>query len=178
MEPPISRTQKKRLAKGLENLAKELVELPKVNIEQLPCDDFLKEEILEAKTLKGGSRKRQIKYISKNLRQIDAEPLFDFLANKKGSKLKKTEKFHELERLRDEIISEVFDELRQAEKAGERLDSNWESSVIAAIVEKYQTIDSHALKEAATKFAITKKPLFKREIFRILKAGQENQSYR
>jgi ribosome-associated protein len=173
MEPPISRSEKKRQVKDVENLAGELVELPKASIQQLPCDDFIKKEIIEAKELKAGSRKRQIKYISKNLRALDCTPLLDFLSQKKGSKLKEAKTFHELEYLRDQILAETFEAQFKAEKEGERLDSSWQSEMVDSACTQFPGLDKNNLKDAAIKFAVTRKIVFKREIFRMLKAAQE-----
>jgi ribosome-associated protein len=177
MEHHISRTEKKIRARSIENLAKELVELPTVNVKNLPCDDFIKQEITHARGLKAGARKRQIKYITKNLRQLDPEPLLDFLAKEKGSKLKENNIFHNLERLRDDIIAEAFNDLREAEKYDKKLDSSWHSETIDAALHEFPSLDKHNLKDAAIKFAVTTKPVFKREIFRILKAGHERHKF-
>lgn len=177
MEQPISRSEKKRRAKNLENLAEELVNLPKVNIRGLPCDDFLKNEISRTTKLKGGARKRQVKYITKNLRQMNPEPLLDFLANQKGSQLKKVGIFHDLERLRDDILAEAFDRQRDARKNDKTFTSDWPSKMTVIAVQKYPSLDEQVLKEAATKFAITTRHTFKRELFKILKSGQDKSNY-
>lgn len=177
MEQPISRSEKKRQVKNIENLACELIELPKTNILELPCDDFLKKEIITAKNLKAGARKRQIKFITKNLRDLDSAPLLDFLSLKKGSKLKETKNFHELEYLRDQILAEAFESQFEAEKNDTRLDSRWQSEMVDAAFAQFPSIDKNILKEAAIKFAVTRKNVYKREIFRILKGAQERLKY-
>ena len=42
MEQQISRSEQKRRAKSLEDLAAELADLSVADIKRLPCDDFLK----------------------------------------------------------------------------------------------------------------------------------------
>jgi ribosome-associated protein len=177
MEQHISRSEKKRQVKNIENLALELVELPKVTIQKLPCDDFLKKEIIAAKNLKAGSRKRQIKFITKNLRGADFAPLLDFLATEKGSRLQETQIFHELEYLRDQIVAETFEAQLEAEKKGARLDSSWNCKTVDAACAQFPNLDKGNLKDAAIKFTVTRKPVFKREIFRMLKAAREQQKY-
>ena len=101
----------------------------------------------------------------------------DFLAEKKGSHLKETTLFHKLERLRDDIIAEAFDDQREARKNDTGLTSKWHSKLIEIAVDNYPSIDGQVLKDMAIKFAVTGKPNFKREIFRILKAAQEKKAF-
>lgn len=173
MDHDISRSEQKRRAKGLEDLAAELIDLSTSEIKRLPCDDFIKEEILNTADMQGGSRKRQIKYIAKQFRQADFEPLFTFLAEQKGSKLKQNKKFHELERLRDDIVTEAIEAGREAEGRNERLDSSWESELISLVARQFPGLDQTAVKTAAINFSKSRKPVFNREIFRLLKAAME-----
>lgn len=177
MEQQISRSEQKRRVKSLEDLAAELVALSTNEIKRLPCDDFLKDEIRSTTDMKAGSRKRQIKYIAKQIRQADFEPLFNFLAEQKGSKLKQTKTFHELERLRDDIITEAIEAGREAEGRNERLDSKWASELIGMAARHFPSLDQSATKAAAIKFARSRKPAFSREIFRLLKAAMEQRQF-
>ncbi len=92
----------------VEELARELVGLSAAEIKKLDCSEEIRADIREAGGLKGGARKRLIKYISKALRREDCEPLLDFLSERKGSRLKDKRDFHELEQLRDDIISDTI----------------------------------------------------------------------
>ena len=177
MDPSISKTEKKRQAKAIEQLARELVDLSENDISRLPCDAFLQQEIIAARPLKGGARKRQIKYIAKELRNSSAEPLFDFLEKRKGSQLKKTAEFHELERMRDIILTEVIEAWRQAKAAGERLAENWQSATVDAALEKFPDLDVLAIKKSALRYAANRKPVHSREIFRMLKAAMERRRF-
>ncbi len=184
MDHDISRSEQKRRVKGLEDLATELICLSPNEIKRLPCDDFMKDQIISTAVMKGGTRKRQIKFIAKQIRQSDFEPLFTFLAEQKGSKLKQNKRFHELERLRDDIVTEAIEAGREAEGRNERLDSSWESELIGLAARKYPSLDQTAAKTAAINYAKSRKPVFNREIFRLLKAAldqlhalrQENQT--
>lgn len=178
MEDTISKSEKKRQAKNIEQLAKELVELSGNVIKQLPCDAFLQSEIINAGTLKGGARKRQIKYIAKELRHASPDELLSFLEKHKGSKLKKAGEFHELERLRDSIITEVLKDSNEAGTVDERLTEKWQSLEIAAVKEKFPDLDAQAVKKSALRYAATRKPAHGREIFRLLKAASERLQFR
>lgn len=177
MEHQISRSEQKRRANSLEDLASELVVLPVSDIRRLPCDDLLKDEILNTAAMKGGSRRRQIKFIAKQIRQADFEPLFTFLAEQKGSKLKQNKSFHELERLRDDIVTEAIEAGKEAEGRNERLNPNWNSELIGIAARKFPSLDQVATKAAAIKFARSRKPVYSREIFRLLKAAMEHNQF-
>lgn len=171
----LSRSEKKRRAKNIEMLAVELAALSTTDINKLPCDDFLKEELRNVRSLKAGARKRQIKYITKQLRQQENEPLFAFLAQHKGSQLKETKNFHQLERFRDDLIDEALQVVKTAWHAKEIAPEQWDSPTSAAIKQQLADIDVIALQKSAINFARTHKKSHSREVFRILKASAEHQ---
>src|SRR4030066_692598 len=106
----VSRSKKKRLAKNIEEIARELVVLSPAHIKKLPADDLLKTELTNSRGLKGGTLKRQTKFIAGMLRERESgiDAILAFLTERKGSHLKQTGEFHELERLREDIITEVL----------------------------------------------------------------------
>ncbi|MEA2084456.1 MAG: ribosome biogenesis factor YjgA [Thermodesulfobacteriota bacterium] len=179
MDGLISRSEKKRRAKNVEQLVRELVDLSRNNISRLDCDSFLQKEIAAAKRLKGGARKRQIKYIAKELRNTPHEPLLLFLQEKKGSKLKKNQEFHDLERLRDIIINDALAALKIAEKEGVELESksDWDSQGIDSAHSKFPNLDKSSLRTSAHRYARTRNPAHSREIFRALKAASEQKRF-
>lgn len=177
MDTRISRSQKKQQAKNIEQLAKELVELSESNIKHLPCDSFLQQEIINTKSLKGGAKKRQVKYIAKELRHGSPDNLLLFLEKHKGSKLKKNKEFHELERLRDMIITEVIASVKQARADNSRLSEEWQSKAINSASNKLPDLNITAVQKSAIRFGITRKPVYSREIFRLLKAAAERLQY-
>lgn len=180
MEENLSRSELKRRAKSTEALAKELSELASEQLKKLPCDAELQEEIRLAQTLKSGARKRQLKHISKELRKIDPSELLDFLAAKKGSKLKKNMVFHELERLRDAIIQEAFDAKSIDAENETSQNPEWLSTSVQEAGERFPVggLDLNSLQQSALRFVRSRKPVYKREIFRALQAAQERQKYR
>ncbi|MFC1523953.1 ribosome biogenesis factor YjgA [Thermodesulfobacteriota bacterium] len=174
MENKPSKTELKRLAKQIEHLAAELVQLSAREINTLPCDSFLRKELLLVDGLKGGARKRQIKYIAKELRELETEPFFAFLEEKRGSKLKHNREFHEIERLRDAILNDAIEAIKKKQSQGEYyLDSDWESPSLLAASEAFPSLDIKAVHTSATRFAHTRKQTYSREIFRLLKGAQE-----
>jgi len=177
MDYYLSKSEKKRRAKNIEKLAFELVSLSPTDIKKLPCEDFIRDEILEARGLKAGARKRQIKYLTKNLRHIDPEPLLDFMAGQKGSQLKQTKEFHELENLRDSIINEAIEAARDAKREQVEFDRDWHSPAMEAAEEEFTGIDSQTIRQAAWRYTKNRKAAQSREIFRLLKAAAEKKRW-
>jgi ribosome-associated protein len=183
MDSQLSKSEKKRRAKGIEQLVIELAALPLGEIASLPCEQEIRDEISSAKNLKGGARKRQLKYTTKLLRDMPVEELYDFLARKKGSMLKEKREFQELENFRNLLISEAvqFYEERMHnngflnEREPEGLFND--SKTVRAIVMHIPDIDVAQLKNTAIQFAKTRNRKFSRELFRIMKAATEKAQY-
>ena len=183
MNSQLSKSEKKRRAKGIEQLVYELASLPDREIVTLPCDLEIQEEIRAAKNLKGGAKKRQLKYATKLLRDKPVDELYDFLARKKGSLLKKNREFHELEHFRDHLISEAVQQYDDMIQNGGYINENeqfgfsWESEALDNIVYHFPNVDQKLLKNSAIQFARTRNKKFSRELFRILRAAHEKKLY-
>ncbi len=169
----ISRSEQKRRIKQLEELVKELVKLPPGLLDQAPLPDEARELALEVAGLKGGARKRQIKYITKLLRREPVDPLYEFLTRRKGTELLKKKKFHEVEYWRDSLIEESIAAHKVAKASREQLSEDWQSSVVQAIVEELPRVDRIELTRLSCFFARSRNPKHSREIFRLLQAAQE-----
>ena len=83
----LSRSEKKRIYKQVEELAREVADLSDKELKVFPGGPVIHEEILATRGLKGGSRNRQIKYLAKVLRQGPLEEIYLFVTNRKGSQL-------------------------------------------------------------------------------------------
>ncbi|HCC55365.1 MAG TPA: DUF615 domain-containing protein [Desulfobulbaceae bacterium] len=173
----VSRSEKKRQAKDIEEIAKELMALSPALIKKLPTDDLLKTELHNSRDLKGGALKRQIKFIASILRENGADAVLAFLTERKGSHLKQTGEFHELERLREDIISEVIMAREEAQRNQEHLTESWQSETIAVACRRFPDLDHNALKKSALRYAATRKPVHRREMFRQLHAAMERQQF-
>lgn len=168
----ISRSEKKRQAARIEKLADELVALSANEIKALPAPPELCAALRAAHGMKGGALRRQVKFIAGELRGMDHAPLADFLAARKGSHLRQRESFHELENLRQGIISEVLQALDEARAQGEGLPGDWPSPTLTEAARVFPGLDPAAVRTAAQRYARTRKIIHSREIFRLLKAGQ------
>ena len=183
MDFQLSKSEKKRRAKGIEQLVLELAALPLGVIASLPCDQEVRDEIASAKNLKGGARKRQLKYATKLLRRKSVEELYAFLTRKKGSMLEEKREFHELEHFRNLLITEVIQQYE------ERMHNNGyindkepveflrDSQTIRTIVKHLPQVDQDQLRNTAIQYARTRHRKFSRELFRILKAAAEKEQY-
>ena len=177
MEYSLSRTEKKRRARNLEQLGAELAELSPQEISKLPCDQFIRDEIMAVRDLKAGARKRQLKYLAKNLRQMDAEPLYDFLTERKGSALQQRKEFHELENLRDSIINDALAATGELPDPDEELEQQWPSPALEAAGKLFPDLDLAAVREAARRYTRNRNVVHSREIFRALKAAAERERW-
>jgi len=183
MDTLISKSELKRRARRIEDLVVELAALPPGQIASLPCDREVRDEILAGRNLKGGARKRQLKYITKLLRAEPVEELYDFLARHQGSRLKAKREFQELEHYRNLLISEVI-QLLEEQMPGDGFANEDESvifpqdsGVLRTIVRRLPGIDRDLVQNTALQFARTRNPKFSRELFRILKAAAEKAQF-
>lgn len=103
----VSKSQLKRESHALQAMGEELVELPAAKLAKIPMPDALAEAVALARKIKArGGRKRQLQYIGKVMRSIDAEPIAQALDNLKNAAGKEAAKFHRLEQWRDRLIAE------------------------------------------------------------------------
>jgi len=176
IEYRISRTEKKRRAKEIESLSQELAALPSADLARLPCDDFLREEIRLTGKLKGSSRKRQVKYIAKELRQQPVDEILAFLEERQGSRLRNKITHNELERLRNDIIAEAIDQYNAREEEGFFTMDRQVPPLLQA-ANMFPGLDIEAIAKAADNFAVNRKATHSREIFKILSSAAERLKF-
>ena len=98
----VSKSEIKRDAEDLKQLGEKLVNLTKANLTKVPLDDSLKEL---AQRLQKEARRRQLQYIGKLLRSIDAEPIREALEKIENKHNQQQAMLHKLEILRDELVA-------------------------------------------------------------------------
>lgn len=174
MSEYISKSAQKRRFKDEEGAAAELALLTDRDLKLLPAGDELKEEILRCRSLKGGARKRQVKYLAKLMREAGMEAILDFLTERKGSQIKANTLQREAERLRDVIINEAIEEYQETLRAGGSWEPDWSSEEVEAVCRRYP-IDEGDLRRTVHHFVKTRMPHSYRELFRILKAALEKE---
>lgn len=101
----VSKSEIKRDAEDLKQLGEKLVNLTKANLTKVPLDDSLKDTIELAQRLQKEARRRQLQYIGKLLRSIDAEPIREALEKIENKHNQQQAMLHKLEILRDELVT-------------------------------------------------------------------------
>lgn len=183
MDSQLSKSGKKRRAKEIEQLIFELAALPRSEIDILPCDQQIRDEIGAARSLKGSARKRQLKYATKLLRNKPVEALYNFLARQKGSQLKANREFHELEHLRNILLDEAVRIYEEETLSNGFLNENepvnflQDSKTVQAIVDHLPEVNRDQLENMAIQFARTRNRKFSRELFRIMRAAMQKAQY-
>jgi ribosome-associated protein len=102
-----SKSALKRQMTALQKLGEELVGLSDRELEKIPLDSApLRQAILETRRIRSHSaRRRHLQYIGKLMRKIDAQPIEKALNALHQQRQGTTEAFHELEKLRDELLT-------------------------------------------------------------------------
>ena len=109
-ENSISKSQKKRDMLALQDVGEELVQLSVDSIKKFDLPEQLLSAILEAKripTSKHGAFKRQMQYIGKVMRNVDAAPIAERLEAMKAPNKKQTALHHLAERWRERLLEDA-----------------------------------------------------------------------
>ena len=101
-----SKTRKKKDMLALQDLGVKLVELNEQQLTSMQLPEPLFAAVLEAKRLtKHEARRRQMQYIGRLMRDIDAAPIRDRLDEWLGQGREHTAQLHALERWREELLA-------------------------------------------------------------------------
>ena len=100
---------------ALQKLGEQLLHLPQKELDNMA----LPEQLMDALQLAGRinnreGRRRQLQYIGKIMRRIDAEPIRQRLLQREQGEQEKNHQYHLLEQLRDDLISEGMPMIEQA----------------------------------------------------------------
>jgi len=102
-----SKSQLKREAQALQDLGTELVELRAEQLKRLDLPEDLRDAVELARRInQRGGRKRQLQYIGKLMRGIDAEPIRAALDALRRPAREDTARQHRLENWRDRLLAE------------------------------------------------------------------------
>jgi ribosome-associated protein len=105
--PEISKSQRKRDMDELKKLGMELLDFSDDALRQLQLPETLLEAIRTGKRITSkNARKRQLQYIGKLLKDIDASPLHEAVDARNHQHASHTREFHQIEELRDKLILE------------------------------------------------------------------------
>ncbi|WP_291995216.1 ribosome biogenesis factor YjgA [Candidatus Accumulibacter sp. ACC003] len=103
-----SKTQRKRAMEALQELGKELVDLPADRMKRVEMPDDLREAVraTQRMTRHDEARRRQLQYVGRLMRDVDPEPIRRSLAVVRGDSVDETAKLHRIERLRSELLAD------------------------------------------------------------------------
>ena len=103
----ISKTRRKKDATALQVLGKELVQLSPERLARIDMPEMLREAVVECKRLnKHEAIRRQMQYIGKIMRDIDAEPIAAQLNAMKAPTARDNALFHLAEKWRLELLDD------------------------------------------------------------------------
>lgn len=102
----VSKSEIKRDAEALKKLGEKLVNLNKAKLDKIPLDEKLLEAIELAQRLQKEAKRRQLQYIGKLLRNIEAEPIQEALEKLENKHNQQQAMLHKLEMLRDTLIAD------------------------------------------------------------------------
>lgn len=103
-----SKSAAKRAMTALQDIGAQLVQLSDRELSRMPIEDeALATAIVQARSIRSNSaRRRQLQYIGKLMRRIDAGPLTRALEDLHHQKYRQTDAFHHLEKLRDRLLED------------------------------------------------------------------------
>ena len=103
----ISKTRRKKAMAALQDLGAELVKLPAEQLARIEMPDSLREAVVDCRTItKHEGRRRQMQYIGKLMRDIDATPIAEQVAALHAPSKRQTALFHVAEKWRDELLAQ------------------------------------------------------------------------
>ena len=149
-----SKSQRKREMTALQDLGGELVALSKERLAKIDMPERLRDALLEAQRITSHeARRRQMQYIGKIMRDVDAAPLRAAMDEINGISKAATIRQHQLERLRARLMEDeaVFSEVAR--------------DYPGADMQHLRQLRRNALKEALQ----NKPPRAYRELFRELR---------
>ena len=103
----VSKTKRKQEMLELQSLGAKLVELPESQLEEMPMEDALRDAVLEAKRIKSHeAKRRQMQYIGRLMRDVDAAPLRERLEAITGHSAQAAAQHRRLEAWRERLLAD------------------------------------------------------------------------
>ena len=105
---PLSKTRRKQAMAELQSLGEALVELSAERVKRLDIPEDLRDAVREAQRMPRHDEalRRQMQYIGKLMRSIDAEPIREALARIRGESAGETARLHRMEKLRSDLLAD------------------------------------------------------------------------
>ena len=103
----VSKTKRKQEMHALQALGAALVSLPEAQLRELSIDTALRAAVLEAKRIRSHeARRRQIQYIGRLMRDVDAAPIREYLATLEGHSASASARHRRLEAWRERLLAD------------------------------------------------------------------------
>lgn len=150
-----SKTQLKKQMLELQNLGREIAELPDKQRNKIPLNDALVEGINTYRRIKSREgKRRQMQYIGKLMRSIDTNAIYEAMREIHNGEQKTNQQLHELETLRDQFIAKG-------------------DAMLPYLLERFPSLDRQhlrqLLREAKKEINANKPPTNQRKIFQYFK---------
>jgi len=151
---PPSKTKIKKQMHDLQDLGKQLTELPKDKWRALDLPEALLEALADYKRItKFGAQKRQLQYIGKLMREVETAPILAKLDAWNGTSREHTAWLHQVEQWRDRLLED--------------------SAALTTLLAQYPQADAQRLRalirNAQKEKELAKPPKAYREIFQLLR---------
>ncbi len=103
----VSKSRRKREMHALQAIGEELVALPQNRLASLKLPDTLRDAILEARRIsQRGARRRQLQYVGRLMRDIDANDVQKQLEASHSGSAKEAALLHRAERWRERLLAD------------------------------------------------------------------------
>jgi len=157
----ISKSQRKRDAKVPKSLASELIRLSSSQLARVPLEDSIREAVNEARQIRAHvAGKRQLQFIAKQLRRIDATPIRESIDGFQNKARQLTVRQHRVENWRDFLL-----------ESGD--------TALGKLLQQRHEADGQAIRQlirnAQREASRGKPPASARTLFRLLRDMDENE---
>lgn len=151
---PLSKTKRKAAMDELQHIGETLITLSKDQLAKLELPEKLLQAVTDAKKITAnGAIRRQRQYIGSLMREIDVAPIVDQLQRWQGKHTAENAHFHQLERLRQQLLSEP--------------------NALSEFIARYPQVDSQQIRtlirNSQRELSANKPPKSSRELFRVIR---------
>jgi ribosome-associated protein len=103
----LSKARRKKEMLELQDLGKQLVELPEARVAAMGLEAALEQAVIAAQRMKSHeAKRRQLQYIGRLMREVDAEPIRERLAAIEGHSAQATARHRRLEAWRERLLAD------------------------------------------------------------------------
>lgn len=161
---PPSRSMLKRASQALQVLGQQLLDMPESRLVEIDMPERLRDALADyKKTRSFEGKRRQLQFIGKVMREVDAEPLREAVAQYQLGHAHNALALHQAERWRAELIADDKDAV-----------TRWVADFPDTDVQQLRTLIRNARKDASLDLEKRNGRAF-RELFQFIKRAMEAQ---